>query len=192
MYTKEWIKSEEVRQWVYCPKIYYYKIFGGRSKEQTMKMMLGKMIHDQHTLHELWKRIKLEGEIKLNKYVTAEKEQLKAQIDLIYTYPGEKEEKMILEIKTGKKYSGISEHHLAQVQFQAYVYEKAKNKKVREIGVYYLKKYELERREYTKEMEEKVEKMIAEMREVQDIQLIPDVPYNRKCETCEQKRICWG
>ena len=192
MEEKEWIKSEEVRQWVYCPKIYYYKIFGGRSKEQTMKMMLGKVIHDKHTLHELWKEMKLEGAIELNKYITAGKEQLKAQIDILYTYPENEKEKMVIEIKTGKRYKEISDHHLAQVMFQAYVYEKGTEEKVKEVGVYYLKKNELERRTYTIEMKEKMEKMIQEMREMQETQIQPEVPYNNKCETCEQKRTCWG
>ena len=188
----EWIRSEDIRQWTFCPRIYYYKVFGGRSKQQTMKMMLGKMIHDEYTLSDLWKEMKLEGEVKLNKYIIAREERLKAQIDMIYTKKKEGREKMIIEIKTGKKYDQISNHHLAQVNFQAYSYEKATKEIVTEIGIYYVKGNKLERREYTKNEEKKVKEMITEMREMKEMQLIPEVPYTRKCEICEQKRRCWG
>jgi CRISPR-associated protein Cas4 len=192
MDSGEWIKSEEVRQWIYCPKIYYYKIFGGRSKQQTMKMMLGNMIHDKHTLHELWKEIALEGEIQLNKYITTEKDKLKAQIDMIYTYPEQEKEKMIIEIKTGHVYDKISNHHLAQVQFQAYVYEKATNNSVKEVGLFYIKKKKLMKKDYTELDRKNVERMIDEMKEMIELQLMPEVPYNAKCDTCEQNRRCWG
>ena len=183
-----YLTSEDMRQFVYCPRIIYFRYVMKIRLQSTYKMTRGEEIHEQ----EIRKKTSYkDGSFTkyYNLYIKDKELNIAAILDYL-EFDGT--EGIPVDIKTGHCYQNpISDHHLAQLLFQAILVERKFNLAVRKVKVVY-KKDNLEH-SYDISVEDKVKifKNISKMRSIIEGEVIPSpTPTVAKCTDCEFWNYC--
>ncbi|NHI93719.1 MAG: CRISPR-associated protein Cas4 [Candidatus Lokiarchaeota archaeon] len=179
--------AEDMRQYVYCPRIIYFRHVMRIQPERTYKMERGEEIHDAIRK----KNPELDGQIQkyYNIYLKDVKFGLVALLDYLEYYENEA---IPVDIKTGKHVEQkISDHHLAQLIVQAILVESQLGLLVQKVKVWYLK----ENKEFIHEIDiEDKRKVLSHLKEMKKIlieEIIPKpVEDAAKCRDCEFWRYC--
>lgn len=179
--------AEDMRQYVYCPRIIYFRHVMRIQPERTYKMERGEEIHDAIRK----KNPELDGQIQkyYNIYLKDKKLGLVALLDYIEY---DNDEAIPVDIKTGKHVQhDISEHHLAQLIVQAILVESKLGILVQKVKVWYLKENKEFSHEITMEDKRKILSHLNEMKEIL-LKEIPPKPVKdvAKCRDCEFWRYC--
>jgi len=143
-YSHTLISSEDIRQFIYCPRIPFFRTVIRFNPIQTPKMNIGRKIHSD--VHEFTIPKVSSSDFPdqyLNLYLQAPKLNIHGQVDLIEVIKSPEDLKnipifedylelvvnqskgigCIVEIKTGKALEQVPLHHKAQVVFQALLVE---------------------------------------------------------------------
>ena len=194
-------RSEDFRQYAYCPRIYFYRRFIPMKLVQTKKMELGRDTHIRTFLQA--------QEEKKGKQVAGlrtEKKNRKmfynivlvgrnfpaiTQIDSLELVEEEPQEINVFELKTGKSWPTLAKHHKAQLLAQAMVAEEHFNIPVKYIGVYYYQSGELITEKITDQDRTWIYKLVDEFIALEEVPLLPECEKEKKCESCEYERYCF-
>lgn len=184
------ITAEDVRQFVYCPRIIYFRYVHRIRPQQTYKMQKGQELHEQEV------RIKdVEEEAHVSKYynyyLIDPALGLSATLDY---FESDGTEATPVDIKTGHFYGeGISEHHLAQLLAQSFLLESQLNLLVRRVKVIYTQHEQIFTHEITITDRLKLLRLVDDIQEIIQEERIPRcTPHAAKCADCEFVPYCRG
>jgi len=183
-----YLTAEDMRQFVYCPRIIYFRYVMLIQPESTYKMQRGEAVHQKGVRS---KGKEIEGS--LEKYYNLFLKDVELNIASLLDYlEFNGAEAIPVDIKTGHCYQDpISDHHLAQLIFQAILVEKNFKVPVMKVKVIYTK--EKSERIYTFSVMDKLKvlKNIGRIREMVRTEAIPaPVSDAGKCVDCEFWRYC--
>jgi CRISPR-associated exonuclease Cas4 len=187
LYDKPVIGTEEVRQYVYCKRIPFFRHVLKAPMKQTYKMEYGTKKHEK--LEKLSHKSKESSQKYYNVYLTDPDIGLVGLIDY-FEYDGN--EAYPVEFKSGNMPpDGITNPHKYQVAAQALLIEKAFKFLVKKVRIYYVKHEEFI--DYEIEIEDKLE-MMRIVKEIQDMIISEIMPeptrHLGKCRDCECKIYC--
>ena len=172
------VSSEEIRQFLYCKRIIYFRRILRIRFKPTVKMEIGSEKHE---------KIRIKG--RKNVYLCDDDLGLCAIIDVLKV---DDDGAAIIEVKTGNLFGRkISYHHKMQVVAQAYLVEKVLGINVKEALIYDSRN----KRYYKIEISEKdYNELLGIMKEIKEIiakEIIPDPSSNKnKCIDCEFRKLC--
>jgi len=184
------VTAEDVRQFVYCPRIIYFRYVQRIRPPRTFKMKKGQ---DQHEEEVRVKDVELSDTVSkyYNYYLIDKKLGLSAILDY---FESDGTEATPVDIKTGHYYGDtISDHHLAQLLAQALLLETQLHLLVRYIKVIYTQHEKI----FTYEIG--IDDRLRLLRHIDQIQQIiqeEDIPQptsnHAKCKDCEFWIYCLG
>jgi len=183
-----YLTSEDMRQYVYCPRVIYFRYVMQIRPQSTYKMTRGEEIHEK----EVRKKTRdVKGELTkyYNLYIQDSELNIAAILDYL-EFDGT--EATPVDVKTGHCYQDpISDHHLAQLLFQAILVEMRFQIAVNKVKVVYKK--DKTERVYTVSVDDKVKilRNIGKIRKIVKHELIPDPTSDAaKCVDCEFWNFC--
>lgn len=174
--------AEEFRQFIYCPRILFFRHVAKIIPDQTYKMKQGSNYHDEKIRRNTQSRV---GNTSITYNVFLENKELGicALFDAIAQEKGM--QYYPIEFKTGKTHLIIPEHHFAQLLAQAVLIEQQYKTTVSQVEI----RYSDERR-YSIPITEQDKKSLLEqlkcMREMISEEILPSPTKIRaKCHDCE-------
>ncbi|MBN1216336.1 MAG: CRISPR-associated protein Cas4 [Candidatus Lokiarchaeota archaeon] len=187
LYTDPLIGTEEIRQYVYCKRIIFFRRVVNAPMKQTYKMELGQEKHEK--LQQLSQKSNDNPQKYYNIYLTDYESGLVGVIDF-FEFDGN--EAYPVEIKSGNiPPDDIEEPHKLQVTAQAILIEKNFDFLVKKVKIVYskYKKYI----EYPILIEDKLKvlKIVGKIRKLIEKEEIPHPTIHEgKCVDCECKNYC--
>jgi len=184
-----YFSAEDIRQFVYCPRIIYFRYVLRGHWVLTPKMLRGQSLHER-----LCRGKDKETEGFITRYYNVRLEDsdlgLFALIDII-EFDGNNIK--IIELKTGKHKPGyIADTHKLQVVAEAILAELSFGITVTRGAVWYEKDNETIEFEITDRDRMKVLYVLREMKRIVKNEIFPIIERpSRKCIDCEYKRFCW-
>jgi len=187
LYNKPIIGTEEIRQYVYCKRILFFRHILKAPMKQTYKMEYGMKKHEE--LEKLSNKAKNSTQKYFNVYLTDIDIGLVGLIDY-FEYVGD--EAYPVEIKSGNiPPEAIENPHKYHVADQALLIEKNFKFLVKKVRIYYIKHKKFV--DYPIGIEDKLE-MIKLVKNIQDMLIseqMPEPTNNKgKCKDCECKNYC--
>lgn len=174
--------AENFRQYVYCPRVIYFRQVALIEQRQSYKMKIGSSYHDEKVRKQRQSKID-DLIINYNIYLEDQELGLGALFDAIATdssghyYP--------IEFKTGKTYGIVPEHHFAQMVAQVIILEKCYNTIVEKAQL----RYGSEKRiDFTITEQDKMQVLALHTEMIQMVLndlLPPPTPHKAKCHDCE-------
>ncbi|MBD3198142.1 MAG: CRISPR-associated protein Cas4 [Candidatus Lokiarchaeota archaeon] len=187
LYHNPIIGSEEIRQYVYCKRIIFFRHVLHAPMKQTYKMEYGVKKHEK--LQEIANKEKEASQKYFNVYLTDPDSSLVGLIDY-FEFDGN--EAYPVEIKSGNlPPDGLDNPHKLQVAAQALLIEKNFDFLVKKVRIFYTKHHELV--EYPIDIEDKLKvlKIVEEIETLIDREKIPEpTKHQGKCVDCECKSYC--
>ena len=177
-----------MRQYVYCPRIIYFRYVMQIHPKSTYKMQRGEEVHEKGVRS---KSKEVEGKVEkyYNLFLKDPELNIAALLDYL-EFDGT--EAVPVDIKTGHCYQDpISDHHRAQLLFQAIIVEKNFKVPVLKVKVLYTK--DKVERTYAFSLVDKLQILnnIEVIREIVRSELIPPpISDVAKCVDCEFWRYC--
>lgn len=187
LYSKPLIGTEEIRQYVYCKRIIFFRYVLNAPMKRTYKMEYGMKKHEK--LQKFANKNKDAPQKYFNIYLTDPESGLVGLIDY-FEFDGK--EAYPVEIKTGKNPLGkINNSHKLQVAAQSILIEKNFDFLVKKVKIFYSKSQKIV--EYPINIENKLQvlEIIDEIIKLIESEKIPD-PTNHegKCIDCECRNYC--
>ncbi len=189
LYDQPIIGTEDIRQFVYCPRILFFRYIIRGPMQKTYKMELGE------EKHEKLQKLKNETDDTsiqkyYNLYLTDAKLGLVGLIDY-FEFDGQ--EAFPVEIKSGNPPSeGLVTPHKYQIIAQAILIEKNFKFLVKKGRIYYVKHQKVI--DYPLEIEDKL-KVIKIIRKIQKLLTTESIPEPTedigKCKDCEYRKYCF-
>ena len=194
--------SEVFRQYVFCPRIHYYRRFLQKRPPLTAKMAVGLELHERAFLKSYVEKKGIKGadlsrdadghELLYNVLLRGKRVPIEAQIDMLDLVRGKDRRLSVFELKTGKAQDVLPPHHRAQLLAQGIVAEEYFAAELEYIGAYYFHSKQIISKRVTVEDREWISKLIQELLEMDDLPILPDCEREGKCESCEYERLCWS
>ncbi|MHA1843764.1 MAG: CRISPR-associated protein Cas4 [Promethearchaeota archaeon] len=190
LYEKPFIGTEEIRQYLYCKRILYFRYVLSAPMKPTYKMDVGSEKHEY--INKLKNKSKLKENYEnryYNIYLSDPEIGLVGLIDL-FEFDGK--EAYPIEFKTGDiPPSEIDNPHKYQVVAQAMLIEKNFDFLVNKVRIYYIKRDKFI--DYYINVEDKL-KVLGIVREIGDLinsEVIPEPTEDKgKCVDCECRNYC--
>lgn len=179
----------DVRQYVYCPRIPYYRYTLPLERPVTAKMDLGKKEHESTSAKESRRTLKAygikEGERRFGVDLYSRHLRLRGKIDMvIFT----RYELVPVEYKMT---SGVGLHHKYQLAAYAMLAEHTCSQTVSRAFVYLTPEKRAVEVPITAAMRERVRGVLAELRRsVWNERLPAPTPHRGRCYGCEYRRFC--
>lgn len=187
LYVKPLIGTEQIRQFVYCKRILYFRNVLHAPMKKTYKMEYGEKKHDK--LQQIANKTEETVQKYFNVYLKDPKIGLVGLIDY-FEYDGN--EAFPIEIKSGNQPpDGIDNPHKLQVAAQAILIEKGFDFLVKKVRIFYSKEQEMV--EYPIKIEDKLRvlRLIDEIHQMLMTEKIPEPTIHEgKCVDCECKLYC--
>ena len=187
LYQKPLIGTEEIRQYVYCKRILYFRLVLKAPMKKTYKMEYGEKKHEK--LQKMANKVEEPSQKYFNVYLKDPKNMLVGLIDY-FEFDGK--EAFPIEIKSGKKPpEGIDNPHKLQVAAQAILIEKRFDFLVKKVRVFYSREQEMV--EYPIKIEDKMKvfQLVDEIHEMLRTERIPEPTIHEgKCVDCECRIYC--
>jgi len=175
------VTAESLRQYLYCPRIIYFRYVLGAKPPETLKMQIGKEIHEK--LKQIADKNTL-----VNVFLVSEELGLSGIADIIKINGNEA---TVLEAKLSKFGKKIDEHHKIQLAAYKLLVENVLKLKVKCTGVYYIDEDQVIWIRLDKRHEQKVLETIKHIREIIQHETIPNpTPNIAKCDDCEYYIYC--
>jgi len=187
LYNKPMIGTEELRQYVYCKRILFFRHVLKAPMKRTYKMEYGMKKHEK--LEKLSQKAGESSQKYYNVYLTDPDIGLVGLIDY-FEFNGN--EAYPVEFKSGNiPPEGFKNPHKYQVAAQALLIEKRFKFLVKKVRVYYVKHEKFV--EYPIEVDDKLE-MLRLVKDIQDMLISEEMPeptdHLGKCIDCECKKYC--
>lgn len=178
---------EDIRQFVYCPRIIYFRYVLRNIPRTTIKMRKGS---DQH---EIWRKRQIQrgnkSDIFFGLYFKSEEIGLCGLLDAI-EFDGETA--IPIELKTGSNFGDcVAPHHRAQIIAQCVLIESCLNVHVKHGIVLYSSSRNQFIVDFGDEERLWLEKTLSKMRDIVFFEEVPDVcDLEAKCTDCEYWAWC--
>ena len=187
LFDKPLIGTEEVRQYVYCKRIIYFRHILNAEIKNTYKMEYGMKKHEK--LQELAEKNKDAPQKYFNIYLTDPESGLVGLIDY-FEFDGN--EAYPVEIKTGKEpYDEMDISHKMQVTAQTILIEKNFDFLVKKVKIFYTKTKKFVEYPITINDKLKVLEILDEIFKMLDSEKIPGpTEHKGKCVDCECRNYC--
>lgn len=184
------ITAEDVRQYVYCPRIIYFRYVQRIRPPRTYKMKKGQ---EQHEAEIRIKDVELSDTVSkyYNYYLVDKKLGLSAVLDY---FESDGNEAVPVDIKTGH-YDGesISDHHLAQLLAQSFLLETQLHLLVRKVKVIYTQHSKIFTHEICVDDRLRLFHLIEKIQQIIRNEILPNpTPRRAKCTDCEFWNYCLG
>ncbi len=178
---------EDVRQFVYCPRIIYHRYVLRLKRVRTRKMAKGT---DDH---ETWKRKQIRRGEDTDRYfgIYLSKPDI-GMFGLLDAIDFDGVNASPIELKTGKApTTQVFDHHRAQILAQCYLVESSLKAQVSDGAVYYQRNDSEIRIPYSAEDREFVASILGQMREIVISENLPErTQHSAKCVDCEFAPFC--
>jgi CRISPR-associated exonuclease Cas4 len=185
------IRVTDLKQWVYCPRIFYYQACLPKIRPVTYKMKAGVEAGQAEEGREERRSLRVygleAGEREYNLPVRSTRLGLRGEVDMVITMADTAE-----VIPVDYKLSRIPGLHF-QLQVAAYgvMLEEMRGVTVRRGFLYSIPDRKAEEVRIDRRLREKVEKAIEVMgRILEREEMPPPTPNLRKCVACEFRRFC--
>lgn len=187
LFNKPLIGTEEIRQYVYCNRIIYFRHVLNAPMKNTYKMEYGMKKHEK--LQELAENNKNAPQKYFNIYLTDPDSGLVGLIDY-FEFDGN--EAYPVEIKTGKEpYDKMDISHKMQVTAQTILIEKNFNFLVKKVKIFYTKSEKIVEYPISIKDKLKVLEILDKIFKLLDSESIPVPTEHRgKCVDCECRNYC--
>ena len=187
LYEGPLIGTEEIRQYMYCKRILFFRKVLNAPMKQTYKMEYGMKKHER--LQKQANKAKKETQKYFNEYLTSAQLGLVGLIDY-FEFDGT--EAYPVEIKSGRKPpKGMNNPHKYQVTAQAMLIEENYDFLVKKVRVYYSEKDKAVDYPITIENRREVINIINEIVEMLENEQMPEpTKHKGKCVDCECRLYC--
>ncbi len=189
LYDQPIIGTEDIRQYVYCPRILFFRYILRAPMLKTYKMELGEEKHEK-----LQKMKNKADDISVQKYYNVYLTDASlGLVGLIDYFEFDGQEAFPVEIKSGNPPpEGLDNPHKYQIIAQAILIENNFKFLVKKVRIYYIKHQEVI--DYPLEIEDKL-KVIKIIRKVQKLLTSESIPEPTedagKCKDCECRKYCF-
>lgn len=184
------IRVTDLKQWGYCPRVFYYQVCLPDVRPVTYKMKAGVEAGRAEEGREERRSLRAyglsEGEREFNVPVRSARLGLRGEVDMVIT-TGEGE-----VIPVDYKLSRIAGPHF-QLQVAAYglMLEEARGAKVRRGFLYSIPERRAEAVTIDERLRRKAQAAVEAMRRIAEREeMPPPTPNLRKCAACEFRRFC--
>ena len=186
--SKEWVFLEELRQYIYCPRIPIFRRVYHFQPRETYKMEKGKEYHRKKSLRAYQSK---KGEIKYfyEQYLSDKEVKLAGILDAIKIC-GKKANPIEFKQKYPEN-EQIPYHHLIQLTAQAILIELSTDFEVGEVEIKYQNNKRLKEK-ITEETKKETVMIIEELRWNIEKEHLPEPTiHEKKCVDCEYRRVCF-
>lgn len=190
------IDVTDVKQYVCCPRLAYYRYCLPDIRPLTYAMEVGTESHKQEEDREIRRSLKSygvdQGERLFRHYITSTTLGLKGIIDLIIIVPSSQEqnkEAIIVEYKHSELKAGP--HFKLQIAAYALMIEESWQIPVRRGFLYSIPLRKAEEIVITTALRKKVPTVIQAIKQLMDSEQMPEpTKAQKRCPTCEFRRFC--
>lgn len=196
--------AEDVRQYVYCPRIIYFRYVLRTKAPRTAKMKKGtekhsKVVKRQEVAMKRLERGMVGERTSKDDYsyreiwLVDDELGVKARVDLMQISRGKQKEPVcvITEIKTGRAPTVMSKSHLLQLSTQAILVERQFRMAVTQVRIHYQANNKEVVEELTDGLRTEALETLRIMRQLVINEWIPNpTPQKKKCRDCEFWRSC--
>jgi CRISPR-associated exonuclease Cas4 len=191
-----YIDVTDLKQYVCCPRLVYYRYCLPDIRPLTYSMEVGTQAHQQEEEREVRRSLRpygIEQAERLFHYpVTSETLALKGKIDLVLVAPSwqaSEKEVIVIEYKYTEQKAGP--HFKAQLAAYALLLEEELHIPVRRSFLYSIPLRKAEAVPITSMLRKKVQTTIQEIKQVMNGECMPEpTKAQRRCPTCEFRRFC--
>jgi len=179
----------DLKQYIYCPRIFYYHICLPDVRPVTAKMHHGIEAHEteqkraaRRTMHQYHV---VEGSRQFEVRVTSERLHLSGQVDevvesLTGLFP--------VDYKLAKR---AGYHFKLQLMAYALLLEEMSGQRIEQGYLYMMRSREMVTVRFTPKLRSAIEAAIQEMHAIAQVELIPEpTHYRQRCTDCEFRRFC--
>jgi CRISPR-associated exonuclease Cas4 len=196
MHERWLVDVTDLKQYICCPRIVYYRYCLPTIRPLTYTMEMGIEGHKQEEEREVRRSLKAygiqEGERLLHYPVYAEALGLKGKIDLVIITPSmsaPEREAVIVEYKHSEQKAGP--HFRLQLAAYALMLEEVLNIPARRAFLYSIPLRKAEAIPITAILRKRVREVAQEIRQIMISEQMPEpTRAQRRCTTCEFRRFC--
>jgi CRISPR-associated exonuclease Cas4 len=190
------IDVTDIKQYICCPRLVYYRYCLPHIRPLTYSMEVGIQAHHQEEEREARRSLRtygIEQAERLFHYpVTSEALQIKGKIDLVLIVPSleaSEKEVVVVEYKYSEQKAGP--HFKAQLAAYALLLEEALHIPARRSFLYSIPLRKAEAVPITPQLRKKVQSVTREIKDLMSGEQMPEpTPAQRRCPTCEFRRFC--
>ena len=186
--SKEWVFLEELRQYIYCPRIPIFRRVYHFQPRETYKMEKGREYHRKKSIRAYQSK---KGEVKYfyEQYLSDKEVKLAGILDAI-KINGKKANPIEFKQRYPEN-NQIPYHHLIQLTAQAILIELCTDFEVDEVEIKYQNKKRIKEK-ITEEIKKETVMIIEELRcNVEKEYLPKPTIHEKKCVDCEYGRVCY-
>lgn len=190
------IDVTDIKQYICCPRLVYYRYCLPDIRPLTYSMEVGTQAHQQEEEREVRRSLKTygieQGERLFHYPVVSQTLTLKGKIDLVLVVPSweaSERELVVVEYKYSEQKAGS--HFKAQLAAYALLLEEALQIPVRRSFLYSIPLRKAELVPITSLLRKKVQESIHEITQLMRGERMPTAPKTQnRCPTCEFRRFC--
>jgi CRISPR-associated exonuclease Cas4 len=179
----------DLKQYIYCPRIFYYHVCLPDVRPVTAKMNQGIEAHEtqqkraaRRTMHQYHV---VEGNRQFEVSVTSERLHLSGQVDEVVETP---KGLFPVDYKLAKR---AGYHFKLQLTAYALVLEEMSGQRIKQGYLYMMRSREMVLVRFTPKLRSAVEAAIQDMHTIAQAELIPEpTRYRQRCSDCEFRRFC--
>ncbi|MCF8884319.1 MAG: CRISPR-associated protein Cas4 [Nitrososphaerota archaeon] len=194
MEEEGYITPIHIKDYIFCPSIFYYKhVLGiGEPLTESMKEGVREFIKDSMRYQER-ETLLNQRRIRVDKMlfgvtVSSRKHKVVGVVDTVYWSKGKLN---VLEIKTTES-NKLFPDHLYQVAVYALAVEEEFNQPVYKIIIFYKKSNNWFEKRFTNQMRNYSVKLVLRIHEIMEKGEVPEPRFSAKCRSCFYKRFCYG
>jgi CRISPR-associated exonuclease Cas4 len=191
-----YIDVTDIKQYVCCPRLVYYRYCLPDVRPLTYSMEAGIQAHQQEEEREVRRSLSTyhieQGERLFHYPVVAETLGLKGKIDLVLVVPSwEASEKEVVVVEYKYSEQKVGPHFKAQLAAYALLLEETLHIPVRRSFFYSIPLRKAEVVPITPTLRRKVQTIIQEIKQLMNGERMPEPTIaQRRCPTCEFRRFC--
>ena len=186
----------DLKQWVYCPRVVYYRYCLPDVRPVTVLMEAGIAGHRDEGAREERRSLRpyglTEGERAFDLALRSERRGLRGRLDLAVAVPGRTTpgaEAVVVEYKDSERAAGA--HFKLQMAAYALLLEEAWGLPVRRGFFYAIPTRQVEPVTITAALRRKVAQTVSDLRAAVVGERLPEAPESRRpCVSCEFRRFC--
>ncbi len=186
----------DLKQWVYCPRVVYYRYCLPDVRPVTTLMEAGTAAHRDEGEREERRSLRpyglKEGERSFDLTLCSERLGVRGRLDLAIAVPGRTTpgaEAVVVEYKDSERAAGA--HFKLQLATYALLLEEAWGLPVRRGFFYAIPTRQVEPVAITAALRRKVVQTVSDLRAAVGGERMPDAPESRRpCVSCEFRRFC--
>ncbi len=180
------LSAEDLRQFLYCPRILYFRHVLRAKQNASVKMNYGSEKHEE------WRKKQIHRGLKTDRYfgiyLASEELHLHALCDAV-DFDGKNA--VPIELKTGKTPNSPPINHVIQIATQQMLIKHALHFNVPYGILQYEKKQFIVK--YSERLEALIKQLIKKIIKLIETEEIPNpTPHRKKCEDCEFWKICYA